>query len=102
MMLFQAVVDIKGNLEQQPGIIFDLGTFIEGLARTALIMAGVACFGYMVYGGVQWTLSGGDKGKVEAAQKSITNAIIGLGITATSFAVFAVIQYLFGVDIVKF
>lgn len=102
-MIFQAVVDIRGNLEtQSPTTIFDLGKLIGGLAGVGLILAAVACFGYFVYGGVKWTMSGGDKGKVEEAQHTITNALIGLAVTAVSFALFSVIQYLFGVDIVQF
>jgi|SRR6185369_5505536 len=103
MILAQAVVDIRGNLEaQSSNTIFDLGKFVAGMARFGLFLAALGCFAYFLYGGMKWTFSGGDKGKIEEAQHTITNAIIGLAIVAISFVAFAVIQYLFGVDIVKY
>lgn len=102
MILAQAVVDIRGKLEQQSSTtIFDLGKFVAQMARFALLVAALGCFAFFVYGGLKWTFSGGEKGKIEEAQHTITNAIIGLGIVAITFAAFMVIQYLFGVDIVK-
>lgn len=102
MTLLDVTVDIQGSLEKfAPQTQFTLGKFIGGLAGVALIAAGAASFGFFVLGGLRWVLSGGEKGKIEEAQHMITSALVGLSIVAASFAIFSVIQYLFGIDIVK-
>ncbi|HCR10849.1 MAG TPA: hypothetical protein DIU47_03755 [Candidatus Pacebacteria bacterium] len=102
MTLFQATVDIGGELAKvSPNTQFDLGIFIGRFAGFGLILAGIATFAFLVLGGLKWTTAGGDKGKLDAARQDITNAIIGLTITAASFAFFGLLQYLFGIDIVK-
>lgn len=84
-----------------PTVSFDLGLTISRAAQLALLVAGVLMFVYLVMGGISWMMSNGDKGKVEAAQGMITQAVIGLAITASAFAIFLVIQYFFGLDIVQ-
>ncbi len=101
-MFLQAVIDIGGQLAQEaPHTQFNLGILLGRFAGFILTVAGVAAFGYLVLGGVRWTVAGSDKGKLDAAKQDITNAIIGLLVTASAFAIFAVLQYLFGIDIVK-
>ena len=102
MTLFAATVDIKTSLATfAPNTIFDLGKFIGGLAGVALIVAGAASFALFVFAGLKWVLAGGEKGKIEEAQHMISGALIGLAVTATAFAVFSIVQYLFGIDIVN-
>ena len=57
-------------------IIVYIGNFVGALA-TALL----------VYGGVLWMTSAGDKTKVETATKIIKNAVIGLIITVAAYAI---------------
>lgn len=83
-----------------PNISFDLGKSIGSAAGLVLIVAGILTFALLVFGGIEWIMAGGDKGKVEAAQKTITTAIIGLAVTASSFAIFRILQYFFGLNIV--
>ncbi len=40
---------------------------------------------FLIYGGIKWILSGGDKTKVESARGHIVAAIIGLVIVAAAF-----------------
>ncbi len=51
---------------------------------------------YLIYGGIQWTMSGGDKQKVAAARNRIIYAIIGLVIVLFSIFIVNVILYFFG------
>jgi lysylphosphatidylglycerol synthetase-like protein (DUF2156 family) len=102
MILFQAVVNIGDNLKTiAPTTIFDLGKLIGGLAGVGLIAAGAMSFGFFVYGGVKWVMAGGEKGKIEEAQQMITNALIGLAVTSLAFAIFQIVQYVLGVNIVN-
>jgi|SRR3989339_640458 len=77
-----------------------VGKLVSSLISTAFIVSGIAFFMFLVWGGMDWIMSGGDKGKIELAQKRITNAIVGLAIVATSYAVFKLVIYFFGLDLV--
>src|SRR4030043_371258 len=57
--------------------ITNLGTLLGSVIAIVLIVAAIAAFFYLIWGGVQWILSGGDKSKVEAAQHRLQAAIIG-------------------------
>jgi len=103
MMLAQVQINILDKLQGagSPVKIFDLGHFISVIANTILLVAAAATFLYLVYGGLRWVLSSGDKGKAEEARNIITQAIIGLTVTASAFAIFALIQYFFGFNILS-
>ena len=79
--------------------VTDLGLFISRMAGVALLIAGVAVFGYLVWGGISWLTAGSDTTKVEEARTRITNALIGLAIVAVAWAVYLIIDYFFGIGI---
>jgi hypothetical protein len=79
--------------------ITNLGVFVSRLAGTLLIIAAVIAFLFLVWGGVQMILAGGDKGKVEEARNRITGAIIGLAVTAAAWAIFLLIDTFLGLNI---
>lgn len=79
--------------------IVDIGALISALASLAIIIAGVLVFLYLIWGGIQWITSGGDKAATEKAQQRITSAVIGLAIVAASWALIRIIGTFFGVDI---
>ncbi|HAU98792.1 MAG: hypothetical protein UX04_C0002G0034 [Microgenomates group bacterium GW2011_GWF2_45_18] len=96
-------LDILGGLQVEGSVvnIFDLGKYVGSATGTLLLIAGIATFFYLVFGGLQWVLAGGDKGKLDSAKQMITNAIIGLTVTASAYAIFAIIQWYFGLNIVN-
>jgi hypothetical protein len=53
----------------------------------------------LIMGAIQWITSGGDKGAVQSAQSKITNAVIGLVILLSLFALLRVIGDFFGLEI---
>lgn len=55
----------------------------------------------LVWAGVQWILSGGDKSKIAAARARLTWAIIGLVIALLSFAIVDIIGHFFGVNLLN-
>ena len=71
---------------------------IEVLFQTALIVAILFVFAMLILGGYGWITAGGDKTKVEEARTRITNAIIGLAIIASAWALITVLAQFFGVD----
>lgn len=78
--------------------ITDLGRLISTGVNVVIIVAGILVFVFLVWGGLEWLTSGGDKGKVENARNRITSALVGLAIIAASWALVQVIAYFFGVQ----
>ncbi len=73
--------------------------FIFRIVDIGLILAGLLLFIYLVWGGIEWLTSGGDKGKIENARNKITNALIGVAIIAASYAVWTLALTFFGIDL---
>lgn len=78
--------------------ITDLGKLISTGISVVIIVSGILVFVYLVWGGIEWLTSGGDKGKVESARNRIVSALVGLAIIAASWALVRIIAYFFGVD----
>jgi len=74
-------------------------SIVSGLITLALIVAAVIFFFMLLIGGVQWIMSGGDKQNVENARNRITNALIGLVIVFAAWAIGALMETFFGVNI---
>ena len=88
------------GIPQPPGFnITDLGLLVSNAIGVALIIAGILVFVFLVWGGIQWISSGGDKGKTEEARARITAALIGLAIVAAAWAVMQLVSYFFGINI---
>jgi hypothetical protein len=67
-----------------------------------LILGVVLCLFFIIWGGIQWTTSGGDKSKVDSARKRITFAIVGLVVMLFSFAILGLLGYFFKVNLLNF
>ncbi|OGF99438.1 hypothetical protein A2Y99_00140 [Candidatus Gottesmanbacteria bacterium RBG_13_37_7] len=83
------------NPADAPGLFANL---VSGIVGLLLIVAALYSFLQFFLGGLSWMTSGGDKSKVEAAQKRITNAIIGLVITFSCWAIFLLIFQFLGIS----
>lgn len=72
---------------------------ISGLIKLALVVAAVVFFFILVIGGIRWIASGGDKAQTEAARNQITAALVGLVIVFAAWAIIALVQTFFGINI---
>lgn len=63
-----------------------------------LIVAVLLALGFIVYGGLSWTMSRGDKDKVQSARNTIIFAMIGLLVALLSFFVVNLIGRALGVN----
>ena len=79
--------------------ITNIGTLIKGVVQGALLVSALLVFMYLIWGGIQWITSGGDKGKTQEARDRITAALVGLAVVASAWAIMLVIQYFFGISI---
>src|SRR5437870_3803797 len=66
-----------------------------------LILVTILTLVYLIWGGINWTTSGGDKSKVAQARAKITYAIIGLIIAFISFGLLSLFGYFFGVNLLS-
>ena len=79
-----------------------IGRVITFIITMIFIIAGVVSFIFLLWGGVQWILAGGDKEGTEKARKRITAALIGLAIVFSAYALNLFIGTVFGVDLMNF
>ncbi len=94
-------VSIGDQVESRVAINTDLGSFVSKTISAIILVAGLATLLYLIYGGLQWISSGGDKGKLDEARAKITNGIIGLAIVASAWAVYLLLDYFFGIGIAQ-
>jgi hypothetical protein len=90
------------DIDSQVGSYFGytcIGNFISNMVGMGIIVAGIAVLAYLVWGGIEWITSAGDKTKTESAQKRLTNAIVGLAIVVVSWALWKIVLYFFGVNL---
>lgn len=74
---------------------------ISGAISLVLIVVAVVFFFILVFGGLKWITSGGDEKKVAAARAQITNALIGLAIVFSAWAIMNLLGTIFGFNLTK-
>jgi len=85
--------DPKPDFCISPGIGPVVGFVIQFIFVIAVLLA----LGFLVYGGIKWITSGGDKSNVETARGTIIAAIIGLIIVFLAYVILnLVLQFLTG------
>ncbi len=72
---------------------------ISGSISLIFIVVSIIFFFILVFGGLKWITSGGDEKKVASARSGITNALIGLVVVFSAWAIIRVISSLFGITI---
>lgn len=78
----------------------NLGSIIFGIIVILFIIAVVVALLFLIWGGLKWIFSGGDKAAVESARNTIIAAIIGLVIVFSAFFLLNLItQILIGTTI---
>jgi hypothetical protein len=77
----------------------NIGPFLGNLVLFLFVVAALIALFFLIWGGIKWILSGGDKSKVEAARSTIIAALIGLVVTFLSFFLLQIILGLFGISL---
>lgn len=78
-----------------------LAFYIATLWKTVVVVGGLAFIIYLVWGGIEYLTSGGDKGKIADAQSKITSSVIGVAILVASYAITLFIQGVFKINILS-
>jgi len=74
---------------------------IRNIIGLMTIVAGIWFIFQFIIGGISWLTAGGDKAKIESAQKKITQAIIGLAIVIIAIFIIDLIGTLLGLEILQ-
>lgn len=106
-LLLAEAVDIRGELQNvsgtgtdgAPQLVFELGTLITSFIGAGIIIGALFALLYMMLGAIQWVTAGGSTGKVDEARTKIMQSIIGLAVLASMYAIFNVVEYFLGIDI---
>ena len=89
----------KGNLGGLSQI--EAPSLLQAIISMVLIIAALVAFFFLVFGGIKWITSGGDKDSTAKAQGTITAALIGLAIVFSAWAIMKIVETVFGVSILS-
>lgn len=81
-----------------PGGIDEIGPLVQKLIQFAFGLSAILTFAFLIWGGIEWITSGGDKQKYESARNRITAALVGLAIVAAAWALMNIVTNLLGID----
>jgi hypothetical protein len=79
----------------------DAGVIIRYGVTIAIIAAIILALFFLIWGGLQWITSGGDKAKLEGARKTLTFAVIGLIVVFLGFFIVNTLGRFFGVSLLR-
>lgn len=90
------------NAINKAATIKDFEVVFGNLVTVIMALAGIALFILLISGGFRYLTAGGDPKAVEAAQKTLTYAIVGIVIVACAFLILRLIENFTGVQVTLF
>lgn len=85
----RSITDVFGNF----------GELVASVVNFALAAGGLVFFAMLIWGGMRYMLARGDDKLIMEARQTVTNAVIGLLIIVSSFAIIKLISVATGADI---
>jgi hypothetical protein len=76
-----------------------IGQVVGFVVTIAFVIAVLVALFFLIWGGIKWITSGGDKGGVESARNQIVAAVIGLIIVFLAFFILNLVLQLFGLSL---
>ena len=71
----------------QPSDLFGNGGIFQKITNIALFLIGAVAVLMLIYGGIRYTVSGGDAKNVTAAKNTILYAIVGIVVAILAYAI---------------
>ena len=87
MTVIAAAVGELKNQAQTVGGDRSLPTIVGGVLSAVFVVLGILAVIFIIIGGINYTVSQGDPGKVKKAKNTILYAIVGLIIALMAFAI---------------
>lgn len=88
-------VQARGDVDK----IKNIGDLISAGIGASFLISFLLVFVMLVWGGIQWVTSGGDKENTQKARDRITHALVGVAIIAGAWALMKVVEFFFGISI---
>jgi hypothetical protein len=70
----------------QPDTLFGSGGIVTTIINVMLFIVGILCVIMIVFGGIRYTTSTGDKGRIDNAKNTIIYAVVGLIVAIVAYA----------------
>lgn len=77
------------------GANIDINTLIAFIINAIIVLGIVLSLIFLLYGGIRWIISGGDKAKVDSARSTIVASIVGLIIVILAWVIINSVLYIF-------
>lgn len=92
----------KMNFISMPGgYAYVLRLFISNFIKIGFVVGAVVFLFMLIWGGIEYITAGGEKDKVTNSGKRITNALIGIAILLSVYALSKLLNLVFGINILK-
>ena len=75
-----------------------IGRLLARVFSAGLAVGAIAFLLYLFYGAFRWLIAGDNKGQLEAARSTIFQALIGLTILASIFAIARIVGLILGLE----
>lgn len=86
LLQLAGAISITGNdVQNVPRISGD--NLLAGILTTVYYVAGILCVVTIIFGGILYTISQGDSGKVQTAKNTILYSLVGLVFVLLAFAI---------------
>jgi len=93
------LTDIEREINRSNFFKFDsLGDFIKNFIQVAFAFGALLSFAWLIWGGIEYIISGGNQDRTKSAKDKITSALFGLGIIAVAWAIWRLVIYFFGLS----
>ena len=76
-------------------------TTIKNIVVLFVVLAVIIALLYLLYGGIKWIMSRGDKTEVESARNHIVAAIVGLVVVFLAIFIISIVLSVFGLNITQ-
>ena len=70
-----------------PQCLFGSGCAFTSIVNTALFIIGAIAVLMLIYGGIRYTISGGDEKSITAAKNTILYAVVGIVVAVLAYAI---------------
>jgi len=92
-------IDQFGTIEPPGGLkIFGINSILQTFISFYLLAAIFISLTYIIWGGIDYIMSEGDKQRIQAARQKFIFAIIGLIIVLLSFFIIGTVGHIFGIN----
>jgi hypothetical protein len=93
------LTNIEREINRTDFFKFDsLGGFIKNLIQIAFGFGALLSFIWLIWGGIEFIISGGNQDRTKSAKDKITSALIGLAIIAVAWAIWRLVIYFLGLS----